>query len=355
MIVFVVSFISPHTLPLGRALSQYAEVAFINTMPLTEERKKMGYDVCDERIKVYNYYENTNGCSEIINNAECVIFAGAFGFDILQQRLAENKLTYIMHERIFKKGVIKLLDPRTYELVRFCRRVRGRNVKLLSIGTKAAADFAFLGFPKSEIYKFGYFPEFESKIKPELSRDFCSIIWVGRMVDFKRPILALKAAKRLPKRYKLIMIGDGKLSEKAKRYAKKHNISVEFKDSLAHKDVMDNMLNSHILLSTSNKGEGWGAVVNEGMNSGCAIVCSDKIGCINSLAHSENACVFKSGSVSSLVRAIKSADESFDELSKKSIETIEEEYNPTVAAARLFALINEGKEAESGICSRIFK
>ena len=40
MIVFIVSFISPHTLPLGKELAKYQDVVFINTIALTEERRK---------------------------------------------------------------------------------------------------------------------------------------------------------------------------------------------------------------------------------------------------------------------------------------------------------------------------
>ena len=42
MIVFIVSFISPHTLPLGKELAKYQDVVFINTIALTEEKTKIG-------------------------------------------------------------------------------------------------------------------------------------------------------------------------------------------------------------------------------------------------------------------------------------------------------------------------
>lgn len=355
MIVFVVSFISPHTLPLGRALSAYSEVAFINTMPLTEERRRLGYDVNDEKIKVYNYFENTDECSKIIDSAECVIFAGAFGFDVIKKRVSENKLTLFMNERVFKKGIIKMLDPRTYELISFCRQLRGKNVSLLAIGNNSAKDFARLGFPKDKIFEFGYFTDESIITDKKTSSDTCQIVWVGRMVDFKRPLLALRAMRRLPTRYKLTMIGSGKLFAKVSLYTKRHAIAVDLRAEATHSEVIDAMARSHILLSTSDKGEGWGAVINEGMSSGCAVVCSDEIGCINTLARRDNAIIFKSGSLSSLVNAIKLADEKYTELSAKSIQTINEEFNPTVAAERLFAFIDKGEEADSGVCSRVFK
>ncbi|MBE6532855.1 MAG: glycosyltransferase [Ruminococcaceae bacterium] len=357
MIAFVVSFVSPHTLPLGRELAKYQDVVFINTMPLTEERKRMGYDVGDEKVNICSYNDDPVKCQKIIDTSECVIYAGSFGFNMLKNRLKKDKLTLIMHERIFKKGVIKLLDPRTWELLDFCHRVQSKNVYFLSIGKNAAKDFILLGFNKNKILNFGYFPDvtYGQIISKKLNNDTCKILWVGRMVDFKKPILALKALRKLPPKYVLTMIGDGKLYDKAVKYAEKHNICVRFLGNVAHDEVVDCMRSSHILLSTSNKGEGWGAVINEGMNSGCAIVCSDQIGCYGTLADDANSVAFRSGSVESIVQAIITADARKEELSRKSIHTVVNEYNPSIAAERLIAFIEGGKIADSGVCSRFFE
>ena len=40
------------------------------------------------------------------------------------------------------------------------------------------------------------------------------------------------------------------------------------------------MEKSEIFLFTSDKGEGWGAVLNESMNSACAVVASHAIGSV---------------------------------------------------------------------------
>ena len=356
MIAFVVSFVSPHTLPLGKELVKYDDVVFINTIPLTEERRRMGYDVCDEKIVIYNYADNTEKCQEIIDNADCVIYASAFGFDVLNERINKNKLTLVMHERIFKKGIVKWLDPRTYELISFCRRVRNKDVHFLSIGKNAAKDFALLGFNKSKILEFGYFPELLSLENAKKEKgNVCNILWVGRMVDFKRPVLAIRAAKELPKSFHLTMIGDGKLFSKAKDYAARNNIDVTFMGNVQRKEVIAKMCEADILLSTSDKGEGWGVVINEGMNCGCAIVCSDEIGCMGSLATAENAVPFKSRSLSSLTKAIVYADTESEKLSEAAINTIKNEFNPSVAADRLHRFVNSGTGFESGVCSRVYK
>ena len=361
MIVFIVSFVSPHTLPLGKELSKYQDVVFINTIALTEERRKMGYDIKDENVKIYNLYKKPEICRDLINKADCVVFAGSFGFGILESRLKENKLTFLMNERIFKKGIIKWLDKRTYELLSLCKSVKEKNVYLLSLGENSAKDFKLLGFNVDKIYRFGYFPEPEKIIRRTEKKDgACNILWVGRMVGFKRPILAMKAMKGLPDKYKLTMIGDGALYEKAKNYAKKNKLNVEFCGNKDHHFVIEKMRISDILLSTSNKGEGWGAVINEGMNCGCAVVCSYDIGCAGALANCNNSKIFKGNSASSVRRALLEAEKALTSLSSNAQDTIEQQFNPTIAAERLHklseAILNgETDVYNEGICSKSFK
>lgn len=360
MIVFIVPFVSPHTLPLGKELAKYQETIFINTIALTEERRHMGYDITDENVKMYNLYNEYKLCMKLIDEAECVIFACSFGFDVLKNRLRENKLIFIMHERIFKKGIIKWLDKRTFELLRFCKTVRKKNVYLLSLGEKAAKDFKLLGFNEKKIFRFGYFPATEKMIERlKKNEDTCNILWVGRMVGFKRPILAIKAMKGLPENYKLTMIGDGVLYKKVKKYAKRNSINVEFYGNKEHEFVINKMREADILLSTSNKGEGWGAVINEGMNCGCAIVCSTEIGCADTLVNPNNSIMFKGNLASDVRIALLEAKKNIDVLSSKAQDTIEKAFNPTVAAERFLQLVSEISNGvtdtySEGICSKSF-
>lgn len=361
MIVFIVPFVSPHTLPLGKELSKYQEVVFVNTIALTEERRRMGYDVKDSKVKIYNLYEKQEFCIHLIDIADCVIFAGSFGFNILEKRVKENKLTFLMSERIFKKGIIKWLDKRTYELMSFCRSVREKNVYLLSLGENAAKDFRFLGFNKNKIFCFGYFPKIEEIIRKNGKKDdACNILWVGRMVGFKRPILALKAMKGLPVQYKLTMIGDGALYERVKNFAKKKNVNVEFCGNRDHYFVIEKMREADILLSTSNKGEGWGTVINEAMNCGCAIVCSENIGCAGTLINSNNSKTFKGNSGLKVRNALLETEKELDFLSANAQDTIKNHFNPIVAAERFNRLLEAIPKGitdiyNDGLCSKQFK
>ena len=106
MLVYISTFVSPHTLPLGIALSNhYQKVVFINTAELTQERKQMGYAVEDPRVEIRNLSEDREGCLQLILDARDVILAGA-RFDLITQRIYAGKQVFLAHERIFKKGII---------------------------------------------------------------------------------------------------------------------------------------------------------------------------------------------------------------------------------------------------------
>ena len=62
----------------------------------------------------------------------------------------------------------------------------------------------------------------------------------------------------------------------------------------------------HIHLFTSDYLEGWGAVVNEAMNSGCVEVANVEVGAAPFLInHGENGLVYKDGSYEDMERQIK--------------------------------------------------
>lgn len=360
MLVFITTFVSPHTLPLGLEMTKYYDrVVFINTMELTEERKRMGYALSDDRVEIINLYECEGKCRELIDNARDVIMAGT-RFDLVDSRIKQGKQVFIAHERIFKKGALKWLDPRTWQLLKFCHAVRRKNVYLLSIGDFAAQDFRKLGFNKDKIFRFGYFPKNESCSDGVSKRDCnqkCRVLWVGRMVDFKRPLMALKAFKGLPStEFSLTMVGDGALFSAVKKYADKNRIDVEILGNQPNATVRELMYKSDILFSTSNRGEGWAAVVNEGMSCGCAVVCSDSIGCAGTLANDKNSVIFDTHSVKDAKRALVEARDRRDELGALGKLTVENDYCAATAAERFSALAKaDNKDIfADGVCSKVY-
>ena len=104
------------------------------------------------------------------------------------------------------------------------------------------------------------------------------------------------------------------------------------------------MERTSIYLLTSDNEEGWGAVLNEAMNSGCAVVSSDRAGSTNFLiADKENGIVFRSNDLTDLYNKTKLLmdDDAFrKEIGINAIDAICKLWNAKIAAGRLI-VINE--------------
>ena len=122
------------------------------------------------------------------------------------------------------------------------------------------------------------------------------------------------------------------------------------------------MEKSQIFLATSDRQEGWGAVVNEAMNSGCAVVANENIGATPYLIKDgENGLIYKNDSVDALYKKVKyllDNNEKAKELGKNAYKSLKEEWNAKIAAERLLELaeiLKNNKKCErfeKGPCSQ---
>ena len=126
---------------------------------------------------------------------------------------------------------------------------------------------------------------------------------------------------------------------------------------------LSDMEEAGIYLFTSDRREGWGAVLNESMNSGCAVIASHAIGSTPYLIEDNvNGLIYRSGDVDMLYKKIKCLldDHSKQErLGREAYKTMVEEWNASVATERLVTLSKSILSGEkypdlysSGPCSK---
>lgn len=359
LLVFITAFASPHTLPLVRELlSYYDRVVVLAMISLTKERRQMGYDWQGDNVESLHYIDDPVSAQNLVDEANDVIFAFS-DFHLLENRLRDGKTCWIMHERIFKKGILKWMDPRTWKLLGFCRRVRKLPVYFLAIGEYAAKDFRKLGFCAEKIFRFGYFLDTDSalNLSSGTHSGVCHIFWVGRMIRWKKPLFVIRMMKKLPVDFTLEMAGDGVLLSKARRAAEKSGANVTLLGNIPNDTVREHMQTCDLFLSASGREEGWGVVINEAMASGCAVVCNAKMGCVGSLATEKNAILVNRATVRSFKEAILKAYRNRDILSENARNTVRDEFNAQIAAERFVALRDETVHPPfaSGLCSRAFE
>ena len=139
--------------------------------------------------------------------------------------------------------------------------------------------------------KFGYFPKYYEKnidkLMDKKNKDVKQILITSRLLKYKKideVILTFK--KIVDSGYSNVILkifGAG--PEKQHLINLIHKLELEnyakIYESLSPEEVRLEMDRSHIYIMSSNKAEGWGAVVNESMNSGCAVISSSSAGSTN--------------------------------------------------------------------------
>ncbi|MBQ7216866.1 MAG: glycosyltransferase family 4 protein, partial [Synergistaceae bacterium] len=99
--------------------------------------------------------------------------------------------------------------------------------------------------------------------------------------------------------------------------------------------------------------EGWGAVANEAMNSGCVLVAADKIGSVPYLVKDgKNGIVFRDRSIADLtekVSALLDEPARMRELGRAAYETVSGEWSAQTAAKRFVELAERLRASEGSV------
>ena len=374
-VTFFSNFLLHHQTPFCEAMVRLLgkDFTFVATEQIPEERLQMGYKDLSHSasyaINAYESEENYQKALELGKNSDVVIIGSAPDV-FIEERLKENKLTFRYYERFFKKGKWRIFDPRV--LLAYYKlhvRYRKKNLHMLCASAYTAPDCRFISAYPNKTYKWGYFPpvtryeDFEKVLEGKKKH---SILWVARLIPLKHPEAPIEVARQLKAagyNFQLNIIGVGPLREKLEKLIKKYALEDEvcLLGAMSPEAVREYMEESEIFLFTSDKNEGWGAVLNESMNSGCAVVASDAIGSVPYLLNDgENGLTYKSGKVKDLYKKVKWLLDNPDkrkEMGEKAYQTLVETWNAETAAERLLALIEDIQKGEeirfvSGPCSR---
>ncbi|MEZ9864356.1 glycosyltransferase family 4 protein [Vibrio breoganii] len=375
-VTFYSNFLNHHVLPLCKELDLICDFKFVASMPLPTEQSLLGYDnlndIYDFVVKTYSGCDIEQRTAESLAVESDVVIHGSADFLYLRKRLALDKLTFKYAERIFKKQWYCYLNPKfiSYFYKNYYKYKKNR-FYLLSASYYASKDFNLMGMFRGKSYRWGYFPAVSKRpdyTSKSSSNSNIKIIWCGRFLKWKNPLFVVRLARYLADRninFKIEMIGDGPEFNMIRSEVVKENLLpyIDLTGAVPVNIVRDKMLTSDICLFTSNKEEGWGAVLNEAMNSGCAVVASNEAGSVpylindgvNGIKYYNNnlnefiSCVFRLITSPNLRRS----------LSKNAIKTTVEEWEAKNAANLLLKLSTEllknqcGVVSLSGPCSKI--
>lgn len=378
-VTFVSNYINHHQVPFCEAMYQRLgrDYHFIQTQPMEEERIRMGWgENLDALPYLLLYYEKEEECRRLIAESDVVLFGGVEDESFIAGRLQAGGLTVRLSERLYREGQWKAVSPRGlikkyYDHTRY----RKRNVYLLCCGGYVASDFHIVRAYPDKMFKWGYFPKMvEYSIEDLLEKKRVrreregkiSLLWVGRFMELKHPEHAVEAAARLKQEgyhFSLTMVGGGELTEKLKAMAREKNVGEEvvFAGFKKPEEVRRYMEQADIFLFTSDYREGWGAVLNEAMNSGCAVVANCAVGAVPFLVKpNKNGLLYPNKRTDifydNIVKLIKQPTK-MDMLGREAYRTIAEEWNAETAAQKLLVVLEgllSGKAefADKGVLSR---
>lgn len=355
IITFVSAFLNHHQLLLCEELKKHCdEFYYISTKPVPVERISLGYEDIEKKYDyVLRTYDGSSAHREIeklILRSDAVIF-GECDDRYIELRMKENKLSFLYSERFFKKGTWRRFIPSARKKIeRRTTQHKNKNFYVLCASAFLSYDLSLLGFDSHKCFKWGYFPEVKDyDVCPQRNNSVPSILWAGRMIDWKHPEHAVEVAKYLKEKgcdFVLDMIGTGEseavIKEKIKASGLEDRVNVL--GSMSPQKVNEYMEKADIFMMTSSKQEGWGAVVNEAMSTGCVVLGSSAAGSVPFLIKDEeNGLIYKYGNMSDLFKKAEMLVNNPDlrkELSENAYKTIKCEYNQVVAVERLMEFIN---------------
>jgi glycosyltransferase involved in cell wall biosynthesis len=374
-IVFVSNYYNHHQKEVAETLNSLSHNCFyfIETEPISEERRQLGWGEDNKPSYVLEYQSDKKRCDDLILASD-VLICGGTSDEFFSERLKTGKLVFRYEERFFKDGLKATLRPSFWKMIIKCHGAyQGKPVYMLCANGYLPRELAALHLYKEKKLRWGYFPEFikydsyallDSKECQMKKNKRIEIVWCGRFIWWKHPELVVDVAKYLKNNgihIHINMIGDGPLLQAIQRQieAEKLQSEVTLTGAIQHDLVRKEMEKASIFLGTSGREEGWGAVLNEAMNSCCVAVVNAKMGAAPFLIeHGKNGFVYHKRE--QLLKTMKeiciqleenAQSELLRSIANHAYSTIQTTWNGTEAATRLYHFIQctkEGKCLEKG-------
>ena len=352
------NYLNHHQLAFCEAMYKLTDhnFVFVAFTPTPGFRRKLGYQEMNDKYPfVLKAYESKHNYAEAVAIA-CqydLMIHGSAPEVFIELRLKKKLLTFRYSERIYKNSILHAFSPK-----RILHRYKNHdidtkeNIYLLCASAYTSFDFMLSRSYMGKAYKWGYFPEcLKYNIKELLNNKHSnSILWVGRLIDLKHPDYALLVAEKLVRDnmdFEMDIVGSGELEGKLRDIIEEKHLGsfVHLRGNMPPNEVRRYMEKAEILLFTSDFNEGWGAVLNEAMNSGCTVIASHAIGSVPYLIEDgKNGLIFKNGDIKQLyhlTRMVLERPSLRKQLGEAAYRTILEKWNAETAAERIVGLAND--------------
>ena len=233
------------------------------------------------------------------------------------------------------------------------------NAYLLCASCYSQADFNSIGLFYDRCFYFGYFPLLMQHDLNKSDNKCVNLLWVGRELELKHPEYAFYAAEILNEnkiefKMKIVSTSDNIIKSLIEIYKSKSWFrNIEIISPTDNQSIQKMMFSSDIFIMSSDKHEGWGAVVNEAMNAACCLIVSGSIGCSRFLIEDGiNGFIFDNYNEFRTKLLASIQNELFKEIGHNAFETINKKWNADNAVSNLldiFDSILQNKEIPTNL------
>lgn len=333
-IIFWQNILSPHQLPYITHLlddKRINKVIIIAEKGMDINREQMGWRI--PQIEKTSHYEIIINPSEkeikdifLQNEKNCWhLFSGirgfAFVFKAFKISLAYQIKRGLITERpnTFAFGFTNG-KPLWLHKIRFFlqdRKYAPYIDKVFAMGDDAVTYFNSV-YKKWETIPFAYCTESNNE-SININKGNINICFVGSLTWWKAPQSIVQASILLKKEINISYIGSGAKEPEIRSLLNKNKqIQCTFY-GFQDNTKIPQLLSSQDILILPSIYDGWGAVVNEALQSGLYVICSDKCGAKELLKDSRRGCIFQSGNIKELSSLIKYCIENIDEIRKNRL------------------------------------
>lgn len=312
--------LSPHQLPFFNEVMERLRTDTCRYVAIRQpmtERTSMGWGGASNAEWLIEEMDDRSKAHEALVAAE-ILMSGIRDISLFEERCKHGRISIYISERWFKPriGILRLLNLKYLTMAwRFVKLLRNDpNMRYFPTGIYAARDMArlcglFAGDlrclfrpPKldfehkpcgniwltngsrnkryclDKMQMWGYFVEKSECEGCPIARDAqktsINVLWVGRLLNWKRVDTIIQAVGELSKRQNIVLdiYGTGREENHLKKMASKYGDTIKFYPPVPINRIRKLMREHDVYVLSSNGYEGWGAVVSEALEEGMKVI-----------------------------------------------------------------------------------
>ena len=288
------------------SLKEHVEVVLVTVVAMEEKRKKMGWKIPEMgRVKLVIAPEQSV-INDILKTSDENTYHIFSGFD--SEPLFSHAFSYLTRHRhnlgimaepyswLGLKGKLRYLRSIYHRL-----RYGGTFDFILAIGSKGMEVYKKAGYKREKLFEWGYFLENTPPVTADEYGPF-KVMYAGGLVPNKGVHTLIKAWSTVKNNdCELNIIGDGPESSALKGLVNELALgNVNFSGFQENETVIKLMGQHDLFVLPSVLKEGWGAVINEALQQGTPVVCTDHCGASILLGDHNFSTVIRAGDIDRL-------------------------------------------------------